>query len=146
MKTSRFLHILSIAIAGMSAASCGQKTAPEYGLDPAHEEWADPEINYVNRMESHADMFAFADKKEAANSKEFSRNFLSLHGVWKFHWAENADERISNFYVPDLDESSWGKMPVPGIWEMNGYGDPIYINVGYPWREKFKNNPPHVPV
>ena len=146
MKTSRFLHILSIAIAGMSAASCGQKTAPEYGLDPAHEEWTDPEINYVNRMESHADMFAFADKKEAANSKEFSRNFLSLHGIWKFHWAENADERISNFYVPDLDESSWGKMPVPGIWEMNGYGDPVYINVGYPWREKFKNNPPHVPV
>ena len=37
-------------------------------------------------------------------------------------------------------------MPVPGLWELNGYGDPLYVNIGYPWREQFVNNPPEVPV
>ena len=37
-------------------------------------------------------------------------------------------------------------MPVPGLWEVNGYGDPLYVNTGYAWREQFSNNPPEVPV
>ena len=37
-------------------------------------------------------------------------------------------------------------MKVPGVWEMNGYGDPIYVNVGYAWRSQYKNNPPYVPI
>ena len=147
MKTHlSLLSATAILTMALSLSSCQEKTAPRYGLDPDHAEWTDPETNYINRLPSHADMFAFADKEEAARSKEFSENFLSLHGTWKFHWAENADERVDNFYVPDLDDRSWGKIPVPGIWEMNGYGDPVYINVGYPWREKFENDPPHVPV
>ena len=146
MKTPLLSCISIIGTAFLATVSCTEKVAPEYGLDPQHTEWTDPGTNYVNRLESHADMFAFADRQEAARDKEFSENFLSLHGVWKFHWAENADERVSNFYVQDLDESSWGEIPVPGIWEMNGYGDPVYINVGYAWREKFENDPPHVPV
>ena len=146
MKTTSFPRFIAVSVLAAMLVSCVEKTPPQYGLDPAHEEWTDPEVNYINRLESHADMFAFADRAEAERGKEVSENFLSLHGLWKFHWAEDADGRVSNFYVPDLDESGWGKMPVPGIWEMNGYGDPVYINVGYAWREKFRNDPPHVPV
>lgn len=146
MKTPSFPRFIAVSVLAAMLVSCVEKTAPQYGLDPSHEEWTDPEVNYINRLESHADMFAFADRAEAERGKEASENFLSLHGLWKFHWAEDADGRVSNFYVPDLDESGWGKMPVPGIWEMNGYGDPVYINVGYAWREKFSNDPPHVPV
>ena len=146
MKTTSFPRFIAVSVLAAMLVSCVEKTPPQYGLDPAHEEWTDPEVNYINRLESHADMFAFADRAEAERGKEVSENFLSLHGMWKFHWAEDADGRVSNFYVPDLDESGWGKIPVPGIWEMNGYGDPVYINVGYAWREKFSNDPPHVPV
>ncbi|UKI39845.1 MAG: hypothetical protein L6V35_03605 [Alistipes putredinis] len=46
----------------------------------------------------------------------------------------------------DYDDSSWGTIPVPGIWEMNGYGEPVYLNVGYAWRGNAPKNPPTVPI
>ncbi|MDY3852667.1 MAG: glycoside hydrolase family 2 TIM barrel-domain containing protein, partial [Prevotella sp.] len=78
--------------------------------------------------------------------KSTSRNFLSLHGNWNFHWVENADERPTDFFQPNFDDRGWKQMPVPGNWELNGYGDPVYVNVGFPWRGHFKDNPPSVPV
>ena len=71
---------------------------------------------------------------------------VSLHGIWKFNWVENACDRPVDYYKVDYDDRGWGTMPLPGIWELNGYGDPLYLNVGYAWRNFFKNDPPHVPV
>ncbi len=71
---------------------------------------------------------------------------LGLNGVWDFNWNENMDSRPTDFYRTDYDASGWDTMPVPGMWEMNGYGDPIYVNIGYPWRNFYKSNPPFVPV
>lgn len=67
---------------------------------------------------------------------------LSLDGIWKFNWNETIDERPLDFWAAGYDDSSWGTMPVPGMWELNGYGDPIYVNVGYAWRGHYQNNPP----
>ena len=50
------------------------------------------------------------------------------------------------FYWTDYNDKGWGTMPVPGIWELHGYGQPQYVNIGYGWREDFKSNPPEVPV
>ncbi len=71
---------------------------------------------------------------------------LSLNGVWDFNWNENMNSRPTDFYRLDYDASGWDTMPVPGMWEMNGYGDPVYVNVGYAWRNFHKNNPPYAPV
>lgn len=49
----------------------------------------------------------------------------------KFEWFENADQRTADFFKVDLDDSSWGRMPVPGMWELNGYGDPLYLSSGF---------------
>ena len=57
----------------------------------------------------------------------------------------NAGQRPTDFYKPGFDDSAWKTMAVPGIWEMSGYGDPVYVNVGFAWRGHFKNNPPQVP-
>lgn len=110
-------------------------------------EWQDPETNEINRAPMHTSFFAFANEEEAAAAvREKSRNYLSLHGMWKFNWVKNADQRPTDFWGVDYDDSSWGEMPVPGVWELNGYGDPIYVNVGYAWREHYENRPPYVPV
>ena len=71
---------------------------------------------------------------------------MSLHGLWKFKWYETPDGRSTTFFQPQTDDSDWVEMPVPGIWELNGYGDPLYVNIGYCWKGQFENNPPYVPV
>ncbi len=71
---------------------------------------------------------------------------LMLNGVWDFNWNETMDSRPLDFYRIDFDASGWDTMPVPGMWEMNGYGDPVYVNVGYVWKNFYKSNPPYVPV
>ena len=109
-------------------------------------EWQDPTVNQVNRAPMHADFFAYSSLDEVENGMENSQNYLSLNGEWKFNWVKDADQRPVNFWSPDFDDSQWGTMPVPGMWELNGYGDPVYVNIGYAWKGNFSNNPPSVPV
>ena len=110
-------------------------------------EWRDPEVNAVNRAPMHANFFAYETAEVAAkDAKEQSQNFMTLNGPWKFFWVKNADARPTDFWRTDYNDKGWNNMPVPGVWELNGYGDPLYVNVGYAWREQFKNNPPEVPT
>lgn len=112
-----------------------------------HDEWKNPEINAVNRAPMHTNYFAYSSSEEAAKAdKENSSNFMTLNGIWKFNWVKNADARPTDFYRTDYNDKGWGQMKVPDVWEMNGYGDPIYANVGYAWRSQYKNNPPYVPI
>lgn len=110
-------------------------------------EWLDPNVNAVNRAPMHTNYFAYenADMAKKAD-KELSSNFMTLNGTWKFFWVRNADARPTDFWKVGYNDKGWGNMQVPAVWELNGYGDPIYVNVGYPWREQFKNNPPQVPT
>ena len=110
-------------------------------------EWKDPEVNSVNRSAMHTNYFAYASADEAkAGIKENSTNFMTLNGPWKFNWVRHADARPTDFYQTNFNDKGWDDLQVPGVWELNGYGDPIYVNVGYAWRSQFKNNPPQVPT
>lgn len=71
---------------------------------------------------------------------------LMLNGIWDFNWNENMDSRPMDFYKTDYDAGGWGTMPVPGMWELNGYGNPIYVNYGYAWKNYHKSEPPFAPV
>ena len=114
---------------------------------PSFTEWHDMEVNNVNRMPVHTTFFAFENEQLALKGDMTkSKNFLSLHGNWKFKWVENADRRPTDFYKTDLDDSAWGTMPVPGMWELNGYGDAEYVNSGFAWRGHFDQKPPQVPT
>ena len=95
------------------AAVCG----PLATVAQTGREWQDPAVNEVNRLPMRASF-------EAGER-------MSLDGVWRFHWVRNASERPSGIERADYDDASWGRMPVPGMWELNGYGDPIYVNIGY---------------
>ena len=110
-------------------------------------EWRDLQVNEVNRMPMHAAYYKYETPSLVISSNPNEHaGIVSLHGNWKFNWVENADQRPTDFYRTDLDDSSWGTMPVPGMWELNGYGDPEYVNIGFGWRGHFKNNPPEAPV
>lgn len=110
-------------------------------------EWQDPNVNSTNRLSMHTNYFAYESMEAAMEgNKEASSNFMTLNGIWKFNWVKNADARPVDFWKPHFNDKGWNEISVPGIWELNGYGNPIYVNVGYAWREQFKNNPPQVPT
>ena len=110
-------------------------------------EWKDPVVNEVNRSPMHTRYFAYQDEHSALKGcKEASQNFMSLNGIWKFLWVKDADKRPMNFYKISYDDKSWDNMQVPGLWALNGYGDPVYVNYGYPWRNQFAGEPPAIPV
>ena len=92
-------------------------------------DWQDPQVVQKNR---------------APMTATFETDGLKtiLNGVWNFKWYETIDSRSKDFYSLSYDDSSWNTMPVPGVWELNGYGHPLYKNVGYAWFGHYKNNPP----
>lgn len=111
------------------------------------QEWRNPEVNAVNRAPMHTNYFAFESADAAKKAvKEQSANYMTLNGMWKFNWVKDADARPTDFWKPGFNDKGWDDLQVPAVWELNGYGDPIYVNVGYAWRNQFKNNPPEVPT
>ena len=95
----------------------------------------------------HTNYFAYESEQAALKGCRLaSDNYMTLNGTWKFNWVQNADQRPTDFYKVDFNDKGWDNIQVPGVWELNGYGDPIYVNVGYPWRSQYKNNPPYVPT
>ena len=110
-------------------------------------EWQDPNVNAINRATMHTNYFAYESEQAALKGCRLaSDNYMTLNGTWKFNWVQNADQRPTDFYKVDFNDKGWDNIQVPGVWELNGYGDPIYVNVGYPWRSQYKNNPPYVPT
>jgi len=110
-------------------------------------EWKDPAVNEVNRLPMHTDFFGYASKAEANRSdKTRSQNFMTLNGKWRFNWVENEDARPVDFWKTDFNDKGWEDMQVPGVWEVNGLGSPVYVGDGYAWKGWYINNPPYVPV
>ncbi len=107
--------------------------------------WNDPAKNRDNRLDNVSNYFAYETEAAAVKGDKYdSKRFMTLDGTWKFNWVENANERPIDFYKVNYDDSKWGKMPVPGNWETNGYGEAIYVNNMYAWRHDWETNPPYV--
>lgn len=110
-------------------------------------EYLDPKVNAVNRAPMHTSYFAYRNGENALRNlnKELSGNFLSLNGPWSFRWVPDASQRPTGFWKPEFDVSSWDSLNVPAVWELNGYGDPIYVNMGYAWKDAAPALPPAIP-
>ena len=116
------------------------------GVQAQSNEWQDPRVNEVNRLPMHSHYFAFENDKAAQDAPEKAANYMTLNGLWKFNWVEDADARPTDFWKIDYNDKAWDSMPVPGMWELNGYGDPLYVNIGYAWMNQFVSNPPEIPI
>ena len=158
---------VTLSLAGLAMATFGatKSKAAIKSLNkttiqqPTYTEWHDLQVNAINRFPLHTNFFTYpaddwvSEKDGKIVSKDIlhmnkteSKYFLSLDGTWKFNWVANADQRPTDFYKEDLDDSNWKTMNVPGNWEMNGFGDPEYVNNGFAWREHFNEQPPAVPI
>ena len=144
-----FLFLLAgIALAGAAAAS---NNAPAVNKNAAAAKgntvprWLNPDQNRINTEASRAHFFAYETEALAqGGAKEKSSRFINLQGMWNFHWVKDHNKAPQNFWMPDYDDSQWTKFPVPGLFELNGYGDAIYKNIGYAWATQFENKPPFV--
>ena len=109
------------------------------------EPWLNPNITRVNTEKPHASFFAFENADKALkNNKSASERYLSLEGKWRFQFSLNHNEAPADFFSLKYDDSQWTDFPVPGLFEIEGYGDKIYKNVGYSWNTQFESNPPYV--
>ena len=107
--------------------------------------WQDPNVNQQNREVRRADFFAFESEELAKKGdKKQSARYLSMEGMWKFNFVKNHQDAPMDFFGLKYDDSQWVDFPVPGLFELNGYGDKIYKNVGYAWGTTFKSNPPYI--
>ena len=107
--------------------------------------WLDPKVNSENEKPDVADYFAYESLESAQKGeKKESSRFMSIEGNWKFNFVKNAYDKPEGFQAEGFDDSKWVDFPVPGLFEMNGYGDRIYTNVTYPWNNEYPINPPIV--
>ena len=97
-----------------------------------HHDWEDQNVLHIHREPARASFFSYAVKQGDRQQ--------SLDGRWKFHWTKRPEQQPSGFHQADFDDSGWREFPVPGDWEMNGFGTPIYSSSGY----TFKIDPPRV--
>ncbi len=113
----------------------------------SQEPFLNEKISQVNRMPAHADFYVFPDERSASVTDwKNSSNYVSLNGEWRFMWVEKPADLPSGFEAPSFDDSSWDHFRIPATWEVNGYGYPIYINVGYEFQNIMKPDPPVVPL
>ena len=107
--------------------------------------WKDPSVNQQNREPRRARFFAFEDEAKARQGdKTKSGRYLSMEGMWKFCFVRNHQDAPKDFFALKYDDSKWADFPVPGLFELNGYGDKIYKNMGYAWSTTFKSDPPYI--
>lgn len=89
-------------------------------------DWENPAVLGINKLPYHATLQLPSREKEC-------KEIVSLDGQWLFHWSRNPEERPVDFYREDYDVNGWDKITVPGNWQTQGYGTPIYININYPF-------------
>lgn len=105
-------------------------------------DWENPAVFAVGTEAPHATLMPYNSVTELQQKRrEESPWYQSLNGTWKFYYVDRPADRPEEFYRPDYDVSGWDDIPVPGNWEMYGYGIPIYVNIQYP----FPRNPPYIP-
>lgn len=95
-------------------------------------DWENHHVLQINREPARAAFTPFSTQKGDCS--------MCLDGMWKFRWTPVPDERIIDFYQTNFNDKDWSNFPVPANWEINGYGTPIYVSAGYP----FKIDPPRV--
>ena len=127
---------LLLAIMTMATMGVAAQQAPE---------WKNPQVNKMNREARHAHFFAYETQELAAKAqKQQSARYMSMEGKWRFNFVKNHQDAPKDFFALKFDDSKWVDFPVPGLFEINGYGDRIYKNIGYAWGTTFKTNPPFI--
>ncbi|TKG96999.1 DUF4981 domain-containing protein [Puteibacter caeruleilacunae] len=95
-------------------------------------DWENPLVIQRNKQKTVATYKSYTTKKEALSFKETSSE-QSLNGTWKFKWSATPEEAESFPKIPA--DTTWSNIQVPGNWQTQGYGIPIYTNITYPFKK-----------
>ena len=129
---NKYFQLTILLIFLFSHQALAQKGTPE---------WKNPQIFGINKLDARAHFFPFeSEKLSVKNNKSDSRWFQSLNGNWKFKWSKNPAERPADFFKVAYNVNSWDDIKVPGNWELEGHGNPIYTK-----RYPFIPNPSVIP-
>ena len=125
---SRLRRITTIAVLLLSVTVQAQRQQAGMVKD-----WENPVVLGINKLPYHATLQLPSKEKDC-------QEIVSLDGQWLFHWSRNPEERPADFYRENYNVSQWERITVPGNWQMQGFGTPIYTNINYP----FQRNRPSV--
>ena len=106
------------------------------------EPWRDHTVFAINKLEPRATLFPFQSEEAAlTDQKELNNNFMLLNGLWLFDWQKSPKNAPQSFYLPKFDDTNWGTIAVPGNWEIEGYGYPIYLDERFPFTTQWPDVP-----
>ncbi|QDU57882.1 glycoside hydrolase family 2 TIM barrel-domain containing protein [Aeoliella mucimassa] len=107
----------------------------------AQPDWENERVFRVNKELPRATGYP-APSEEVALERNAETNpwVQTLNGQWKFKWSPDPSSRPEEFFKPEFSTEEWDEIAVPGNWQLQGYGVPLYTNVTYP----FKVDPPRV--
>ena len=124
----------------------------------SRKDWENPSVTQINRSVDHSPWGAYENAEQAAScDKKASRFVQDLNGTYAFRLYPRPEE-VDDFFLPEYDAVAFENIEVPGAWELQGYGLPLYSNIPYPWplsegekgtlnagKDKWVYNPPHTP-
>ena len=120
----------NLLIAQLFTVVCVQAQTPD---------WENPHVFGINKLPYHATL-------QLPSKEDECQEIISLDGQWAFHWSKDPESRIMDFYTNEYDTSDWNKIAVPGNWQLQGFGTPIYSNIPYPFQRdepRVTSEPPH---
>ena len=110
-------------------------------------DWENSQMIGINKEPPYLSFMHYPDKRSALSDSTLAIHtpyYQSLDGEWKFHFSKNPAQRPKDFYRPDYNVKNWADIKVPGNWQLEGYGKPIYLNNRYPFHPDYPAHPPLV--
>ena len=109
--------------------------------------WLDEKKNEDNRLPMHASFFVYTDLQAAMSGADLPKeHYIDLNGTWKFKWVDAPSKLPVGFEKKAFNDNGWDNFKIPATWEVNGYGYPIFVNIGYEFQDRMKATPPVVPM
>jgi beta-galactosidase len=107
--------------------------------------WREIESFAINKEYPRTSFMTY-DIREQAIKTEFieSKYYQSLNGIWKFRYSSSFQKLPGSIEEISSENQQWHDIRVPGNWEVQGFGIPIYTNLGYEFQPR-NPTPPLLP-
>jgi len=131
----KLIRLINIAV---GLVFCAHSSANTKTPEP----WENHQVFAINKEAAHTTLFPFKTKRAALiNNKAQSSNYLLLNGLWKFNWQRSPKDKPAGFEKQAFNDSTWSHIPVPGNWETEGFGYPIYLDERFPFTTTWPDVP-----
>ena len=94
--------------------------------------WNDLQTTGAGKEYPRTEFSVFSSREAALKGTyESSPFYHSLNGTWKFLYTDDYRNLPIGVEKPDFSTEKWSDIKVPGNWERQGFGIPIYVNHPY---------------